>query len=137
MKRRRRLNWKVFLIALNLIEALVGGAYIFQKVRAERTLRAAREQAFEAAQRGDTEQAVRMMEGYLNFHRTDTAAVRDLAAVLDKTGKKPADRLKVLQLLDRALQFNPTDAETRRLAVKKSLELRRWKDASDHLQVLA
>lgn len=136
MKRRRRLRWKLIAIALSVAAVGLGGGYALYRVRATSALQAAKEQAFRAAERGDHEQAVRLMEAYLSRYRDDAAAVRELAGLLEKTAKLPSDRLRVLHTLDRALQIAPDDTSTRRLAVQKALELRRWKDAQDHLTIL-
>lgn len=136
MKRRRRLNWKLLLLTMGLAILVLGGGFAAYKVRARWALQSAREQAFRAAERGDHEQAVRLMEAYLTGFRDDAASVKELALTLDKTAKLPSDRLRALHTLDRALQIAPDDVETRRLAVQKALELRRWKDAQDHLAIL-
>jgi tetratricopeptide (TPR) repeat protein len=137
MIRRRRLKWKLLATAFAVLSLIAGGLYTAYKVRARSALRAAREQAFRAAERGDHDQAIRLMEAYLTGFRDDAAAVKQLALLLEKTAKMPSDRLRALHTLDRALQITPGDVETRRLAVEKAMELRRWKDAQDHLLILS
>lgn len=137
MRRRRRFRWKFVVIALILLGAAAGGAYALQKVRARNVALAFKDQAFQAAERGETENAVKLMQSYMLRFRDDSAAVRDLALLLEKTAKLPGDQIHVLATLEQALVLKPDDVETRKLAVRKALELHKYAMAKGHLQLLA
>src|SRR5262245_49842819 len=122
MRHRRRFRWKLVIVLLVLLSALGGGAYALQKVRARNAALAFKEQAFQAAERGETENAVKLMQSYIRRFRDDAGAVRDLALTLERTAKLPGDQIHVLATLEQALVLKPDDEDTRRLAVRKALE---------------
>lgn len=117
--------------------ALVAAAMVVQKTRSRNAALAFKSQAFEAAKRGDAEQAVKSIQVYLRKFREDSACVRDLVLQLEKTARSPHDQSRLLGLLEQSLILNPTDAETRRLTARKAVELRKFAAARGHLQLLA
>ncbi len=137
MRRRRRLRWKLVLALLVGVAVLACAAVAVQKVRSRRAALVFKSQAFDAAEHGDTEAAVKFIQLYLRKFRDDSDSVRDLATMLEKTAKRPGDQIQVLGLIELALVLKPDDAAAREVAVKKALELRKFGAAKGHLELLA
>ena len=137
MRRRRRLRWRLVLGLAIALAAIAGAAIAVQKVQSRRAALAFKSQAFEAAERGDAEQAIKLMQFYLVRFRQDSESVRDLALQLEKNARLPRDQIRILGFVEQALILNPGDIKTRQLAARKALELHKFSAAREHLHLLA
>ncbi len=133
----RKINGKAFLFLLVAVAALAAGAamlYLFQQKRIGESLRW---QARRAEEKGDTAQAAKMLQRYLEFNPRDNVERANLARlwVGDGTAGTPRQRLRAIALMDQVLRSDE-DPALRRLLVKTAIGVREFAQARDSIKKL-
>jgi len=138
----RRINWKFAGILVVVLAIIAGGGHLLHIAQTGRAAAGVLELARQCRDQGQTETAVRYIAQYLEFRPTDVAALRDLAALqVEKTKTAPRESLRkqyarVLDLYEKILRLDPTDAETRLKAADYAILLYQFADAMGHLDLL-
>lgn len=92
----------------------------------------------QAELRGDLVEAETYLGRYIALRPDDDEALASYALVLDRHATSARDRAVALRTLERALGRAPGRVDIRRrvIALEMSAEIRRFREARDHLQVL-
>jgi tetratricopeptide (TPR) repeat protein len=138
----RRINWKFAGILLLVLVSVTGGGHLLHIAQTGRAAAGVLELARKCRDEGQTEPAIKYIAQYLEFRPADAAAMRDLAGLFVERAKTaPRETLrkqygKLLDVYERILRLDPSDAETRLKAVDYAILLYRFADALGHLDYL-
>jgi len=134
----RKLNVKLLLLVAGCGVLLSAGtclAHYFQTGRIAQALLWQADRAEKEDRQGDS---VKYLKRYLEFARDDWDARARLGRLLagDKVAINPATRENALFVLEQVLAHEPARNDLRPLVVRLAMDLKRWKLAGDHLEIL-
>jgi cellulose synthase operon protein C len=134
----RKLNFKLLLISV-LAALLVGaGTCLAHYFQTGRIADALLWQADRAEKEDRPEDAVKYLRRYLEFARDDWEARARLGKLMarDKLAVNVRARESALFVLEQVLAHEPARNELRPLLARLAMDLKRWKLAGDHLEIL-
>jgi tetratricopeptide (TPR) repeat protein len=133
----RKVNFRFLrnlLLALAVSATAVVSLHAFQVERNARSLLAL---ADLAEGEENTAQALHYLVAYLAYAPRDDAVRQRYGRLLDKAAaNNPLERQKAFDVLDQVARRQPDNVELRRQVVQMALDLERYKDAGEHLDVL-
>jgi tetratricopeptide (TPR) repeat protein len=134
----RRLNFKLLLIAATVVLLLGAGTALAHYFQTGRIADALHWQADRAEKEDRPEDAVKYLHRYLEFVRDDWEARARLGRLLadDKLAVNARARENALFVLEQVLAHEPARNDLRPLLVRLAMDLKRWKLAGDHLEIL-
>jgi tetratricopeptide (TPR) repeat protein len=134
----RKLNFKLLLIAVAAVVLLGAGTCLAHYFQTGRIGDALLWQADRAEKEDRPEDAAKYLRRYLEFVRDDWEARARLGRLLagDKLAVNPRARESALFVLEQVLAHEPARNDLRPLLVRLAMDLKRWKLAGDHLEVL-
>jgi tetratricopeptide (TPR) repeat protein len=127
----RFLGWTVAIL-------LVAGTLVavIHEIQVRRNAAALATRADEALTRGDLQQAVLYYNQYLSYEPDDTSALVRYGRTLRKLATTPEDQNQAFLILDQAVRRLPSDETLRRGTMELALDLGRYVEALEHLEVL-
>src|SRR5437870_7559945 len=133
-----KLNSRFVLILAALTLVLAAGTALAHQLQTSRIGQALLWQADKAEKEDRPDHAVQHLARYLEFRRDDTEQRARLGKLLagERLANTPKGRERALFVLEQVLAREPARNDLRPLIVKLALELKRWKVAEEHLQVL-
>lgn len=132
----RRFDVRVFLIVVVGVGLLGAGVHLVRSNMVSRNAGHLLQQATTAEKRGDLQEAAAYVARYLQFRPNDVDAIERVANLLRRSSNSRKAWSDVLSSLEHVLRLDPDRDEARRTAIEIALKLRRYTDASRHLEVL-
>jgi tetratricopeptide (TPR) repeat protein len=133
---KRQLNVK-FLAALLLGTAVfAGGLHLVHGFQVRRSATALLRMAGKAGEKGELDRKVQYLRLYLAHVPDDADALADYGLTLDKLALSEKARLQAFSTLELALTRDPERQTVRRRLVDLAMQLGRFSDARQHLEVL-
>ncbi len=130
------INNRFFFVALAAGALVMIGVHFLHAYQMERISRVFFENAEQSARAGESRDAVRFVQKYLNFHPNDLEARVLLASELAKTAETPRQMLNVALICEGVLRRDATRRDLRLQIAKFYLRLGQHRDALVHLIVL-
>lgn len=132
---RRRLNVKLLLWSCGGVLAGASMFHLLHLAQASRAAEALLEQADRAVTLGRPESALAHYAHYLQVAPDDVGAQQRYAEALDRHAG-PAERFRLLGLMEQVLYARPDEHALRRRLVHNLIAFERYADAAEHLHVL-
>jgi tetratricopeptide (TPR) repeat protein len=107
MRRKRKLNRKLFLWIVGTLITLGAGIHFLHGAQVRRSAEVLLDQANRAEQKGDMDRAQDYLERYLAVQPKDVAALLRLGDMLEKKGRDGT--VQAIRVLEKALQNEPQD----------------------------
>ena len=129
---RRRVNAKFILIFLIAVAFLAGAVHLLHGYQIRRNAAFFLREARQAKERKDGGTALRFYQMYLDIRANDVEVLAEYGLLLADLGQRgPA-----YSVLERTLRLDPQRTEVRRKLASVAMELGRFRDAKEHLQIL-
>jgi tetratricopeptide (TPR) repeat protein len=134
----KKLNTRFLLILGSVTLLLAAGTAVAHQLQASRLGQALLWQADKAEKENRLDQAAKHLARYLEFQPEDTEQRARLGKLLASSNLPGTSKNheRALFTLEQVLAREPARNELRPLVVKLALELKRWKVAEEHLQIL-
>jgi tetratricopeptide (TPR) repeat protein len=138
-RKTTRVNVRFVLVLVLSFLALAAVTYALHNVQVKRNSASLRDLADEAERGGDLLNAISYLQQYLQFQPADYDAKVKLADLLEAYSRDVRSRLRVATILEDVLRNDPERAgvdKLRRRLIDLSIEIRRYRQALDHLATL-
>src|ERR1700730_2611168 len=134
----KKLNTRFALVLVGCTLLLAGGTAVAHQLQTSRLAQALLWQADKAEKENHLDQAVKHLGRYLEFEPDDVPQRARLGKLLagDQQPGSSKNHQRALFALEQVLAREPARNDLRPLVVKLALELKRWKVAEEHLQIL-
>jgi len=133
---KKRINLKAVLVLFVSALVLAGAVHLVYGFQVQSSARAVLEQALQAEHEGDLQQEAEYLVTYLGLDPTDTDALARYGLLLKKLAKTSPARLRAFFVLGNVLNRAPGRQDVRREVVALAMDLRRFTEAKEHLEIL-
>jgi tetratricopeptide (TPR) repeat protein len=128
----RQINARFLLISLLIVAILTGGIHLLHGYQMRRNALIFLREARQARDRKDAGAAFRFYQLYLDVHPNNVSVLAEYGMLLADLGQRPA----AYATLEKALRLDTNQQEARRKLISVALQLGRFRDAKEHIEVL-
>ena len=133
---KKKLNTRFVLIVALAVAVFGVGAHVLHAVQISRNATEFLKRANRAEQVGKLTRALDYLARYLKLHPNDTDALAKQGLILKELAETPRQLWRAFEILDRVLRRDPSRHDIRWQAIRIAIDIERFNDARDHLDIL-
>lgn len=133
---RRTVNLKLLVVLVAVLAGMAGGTHFLHAYQMKRNARVLLKHAERLEEQGKLAEAASYLGRYLVYEPQDVDALARYGVLLEKFPESPGTRGRAAFVLEQVLRHDPKRSEVRRKLIQVEMQLGRYGDARDHLNLL-